>query len=213
MVSVADFAKLTEATQKAAHEKNKNLKVDASEDVKPGKLHQVWAQCMGELGEYVGPMIAEDGGRLKTFIGKCPPGTAKVLVAFAVKEWVSFASILRKEYAVWNVSEKPVLGTMTKHADALVTFWMAREKAKAAKAAHKAGTGRQGSFGSYPTSQGRKTRPAAKISPSRPDPRPHHGPGEAFGAVRAGSGDLRDRIREGVVAEEARRGVPARLCN
>ena len=57
MVSVADFAKLAEATQKAAHEKNKNLKVDASEDVKPGKLHQVWAQCMGELGEYVGPMI------------------------------------------------------------------------------------------------------------------------------------------------------------
>ena len=82
--------------------------------------------------------MTEDGGRLKTFIGKCPPGTAKVLVAFAVKEWVSFASILRKEYAVWNVSEKPVLGTMTKHADALVTFWMAREKAKAAKAAHKA---------------------------------------------------------------------------
>ena len=53
MVSVADFAKLAEATQKAAREKNKNLKVDPSEDTKPAKLHHVWAECMGELGEYV----------------------------------------------------------------------------------------------------------------------------------------------------------------
>ena len=137
MVSVADFAKLAEATQKAAREKNKNLKVDPSEDTKPAKLHHVWAECMGELGEYVPRMSGEEGGMLKKFIEKCPPGTARVLVAFAVREWASFASVLRQKYGVYKVSETPQLGVLVKHADALVTYWMAKEKAKAAKAAQK----------------------------------------------------------------------------
>ena len=92
-----DCSKLAEATKQATQEKNKNLKVDPSEDTKPAKLHAVWAQCMGELGEYVGPMIGAEGGMLKKFVEKCPPGTAKVLIAFAVHEWKSFASVLRSE--------------------------------------------------------------------------------------------------------------------
>ena len=93
-----DCAKLAEATKQAAQEKDKNPKVDPSENTKPAKLHAVWAQCMGELGEYVGPMIGVEGGMLKKFGAKCPPGTASVLIAFAVHEWKSFASVLRSEY-------------------------------------------------------------------------------------------------------------------
>jgi hypothetical protein len=62
-----DCAKLAEATKQATQEKNKNPKVDPSENTKPAKLHAVWAQCMGELGEYVGPMIGVEGGMLKKF--------------------------------------------------------------------------------------------------------------------------------------------------
>ena len=135
MVSVADFAKLAEATKKAASKKNKNLLVDASEDVKPAKLHHLWAQCMGEIGQHVGPMVGEEGGKLKQFIAKCPPGTAKVLVALAVHEWDLFASVLRSKYGVYKVSDTPQIGIVLKHADALVTWWLKREKDKAAQEA------------------------------------------------------------------------------
>ena len=81
---------------------------------------------MGELGEYVGPMIGDEGGMLKKFGAKCPPGTASVLIAFAVHEWKSFASVLRSEYGHYKVSEKPRLDVLLKHADALVTWWLKR---------------------------------------------------------------------------------------
>ena len=93
---------------------------------------------MGELGEYVGPMIGAEAGMLKQLVVKFPPGTVKVLIAFAVSEWVSFASVLRSKYGVYKVSETPQLGVLVKHADALVTYWMSKEKAKADKAAKKA---------------------------------------------------------------------------
>jgi hypothetical protein len=136
MASVADIAKLSEATKTATREKNKNLKVDTGAKETPGALHTIWAQTMGELGEHVGPMMGADGGMFKTLVAKCPPGSARVVLAFAVQNWNGFKTTLEAEYGMYKVSEKPVLPIMVKHADKLVTWWLKRQKQEAAHKAH-----------------------------------------------------------------------------
>lgn len=129
MVSVAEMAKLAEATKQAKREKNKNLPVDASKDT-PGNLHKVWRETMGELGEHVKALNGEQSGMFKALIATCPPGSAQVVLALAVREWSSFKIVLETDYGQWKVSEVPSLPVLAKHAEKAVTWWQKRLKAE-----------------------------------------------------------------------------------
>jgi hypothetical protein len=137
MVTVADFAELAESTSKAKREAVKTLKADPSADETPASDHEVWRQCMGEMGEFVGPMLGKEGGMFKTIIAKCPPGAARAVVALAVKQFNSFKTTLEVDYGQYTVAEKPELTVLVRHVEKAVTWRNRRLQEDAQKAAMK----------------------------------------------------------------------------